>query len=181
MTSEGDNAPQQAVSAQASSWRELIAVPKRPIGTIVVAYLLSISGSLLLAAILSLLVPKAQPPDFSFFYGKGALTIAALAVISPLIETLILAGTTSLLLRFIRPQYAVLLSSFGWAIAHSAQFPIWGLVIWWPFIVFTVLYVVWKKRSLAWGIFMPFAVHCLQNLLPAIAVGYPGLLPVPLT
>lgn len=106
------------------------------------------------------------------------LTVVSLSILSPLVETLILAGTTSLLLRWMAPKSAVLLSSFGWALAHSYQAPIWGLVIWWPFIIFTTLYVVWKQRSLAWGLLMPFAVHALQNLLPAIAIGYPDLISV---
>jgi hypothetical protein len=164
--------------SRGAKWLEIATIPARPIATILVAYVLSISGSLFLSAIVAALIPAAEPPDFGFFIGKGMLTVVSLSVLSPLVETLILAGTTSLLLRWMKPKHAVLLSSFGWALAHSYQAPIWGLVIWWPFIIFTTLYVVWKQRSLAWGLLMPFVVHGLQNLLPAVAIGYPNLLPV---
>jgi hypothetical protein len=151
--------------------------PRRPLLAIAVSYLLSIGGSLLIAAIVSLLAANAASPDFSWLAGSGFTALFVLAIATPLLETLILAATTSILLRFVRPAHAILLSSFGWALAHSYQAPVWGLVIWWPFIIFTTLYVVWKRRSLAWGLFMPYAVHLLQNLIPAIGIGYPQLVP----
>jgi len=151
--------------------------PRRPWLAILAGYLLSLIGSLAIAALISLVVPEAKGPDFGWLKGSGFTAILVLSILSPLLETLILVGTTGLLLRFVRPAYAILLSSLGWAIAHSYQAPIWGLVIWWPFIIFTTLFVVWKQRSLVWGIAMPFVVHMLQNLLPAIMIGYPGVLP----
>ena len=153
----------------------IIREPRRPWLAIILGYLMSIAGSLAIAAAISLLAAEARGPDFGWLSGSGFTAVLILSIITPLFETLILAGITSILLRFVRPTYAILLSSFGWAIAHSLQAPIWGLVIWWPFLIFTTLYVVWKQRSLAWGIFIPYAVHLLQNLLPAIAIGYPGL------
>jgi hypothetical protein len=155
----------------------LIATPRRPLLTIFLAYILSMAGSLLLATIVGSIVPDARTPDFGWLMGRGLLTVAVLSGMVPLFETLILAGTTSLLLLVVRPTHAILLSSFGWAVAHSYQAPIWGLVIFWPFIIFTTLYIVWKQRSIIWGLFMAFAVHALQNLIPAVMIGYPGLLP----
>jgi hypothetical protein len=146
--------------------------PRRPWLAILTGYLLSITGSLALAGLISLVTTEAQGPNFGWLKGSGIIAILVLAILSPLLETLILVATTGIMLRFVRPAYAILLSSLGWAIAHSYQAPIWGLVIWWPFIIFTTLFVVWKQRSLAWGIAMPFIVHMLQNLLPAIMIGY---------
>jgi hypothetical protein len=100
-----------------------------------------------------------------------------LAVATPLVETLILAATSSLLLRFLRAEYAIILSSLGWGIAHSYQAPIWGLVIFWPFLIFTTLYVVWKQRSVMAGILMAWAAHFLHNLLSSVAIAFPGVLP----
>ena len=151
--------------------------PRRPWLALLVAYLLTLIGSLAIAALIGLVVPEAKGPDFAWLKGSGFTAILVLSILSPLFETLILVATTGLLLRFVRPVYAILLSSLGWAIAHSYQAPIWGFVIWWPFIIFTTLFVVWKQRSRAWGIAMPFLAHLLQNLLPAIMIGYPGALP----
>ena len=43
-----------------------------------------------------------------------------------------------------------------------------GGVIWWPFLIFSALYVVWRKRSVAWALAIPMAVHALNNLIPAL-------------
>ena len=63
---------------------------------------------------------------------------------------------------------AVLVSAVGWGIAHSLAAPAWGLVIWWPFLIFSTLYVTWRQHSLIAGLAMPAAVHGLQNILPAL-------------
>ena len=139
--------------------------------------LLSFAGAAAIAALLDAILPKLEQPDFSMFFGKGFVTVFALAVATPLIETLILAVTCSIMLRFVRPELAILLSSLGWAVAHSYKAPVWGLVIFWPFIIFSTLYVVWKQRSLTAGITMPFAAHFLHNLYPSIAIGFPGAVP----
>ena len=177
MTTAGGEGLQHTEVATRNMWRDLVTSPTRPVLTLVVAYLLSITGSLLLAGLLRFVAPEANPPDFGFFFGKGLFTVFALAVASPLVETLILAGTTSLLLRWVKPQFAVLLSSLGWALAHSYRAPIWGLVIWWPFIIFTTLYVVWRQISVVAGILMAWAAHCLHNILSAVALGFPALVP----
>ena len=151
--------------------------PRRAWLVLPICWLLSIAGAAAVASILSLLLPKLEEPDFSFFVGKGWFTVLAIAVATPLVETLILAGTSSVLLRFVRPEYAIILSSLGWGIAHSYQAPIWGLVIFWPFIIFTTLYVVWKQKSVMAGILMAWAAHFLHNVLSSVAIGFPGLLP----
>jgi hypothetical protein len=43
-------------------------------------------------------------------------------------------------------------------------------VIWWPFLIFSILYVTWRQRSLAAALAVPAMVHGLQNLLPALLV-----------
>ena len=139
--------------------------------------MLTLLGAAAIALALNAVLPKQAQPDFSAFVGKGYFTVFAVAVATPLVETLILAATCSILLRFVRPELAILISAFGWAVAHSYQAPIWGLVIFWPFIIFSTLYVVWKQRSLALGILMPFAAHFLHNLYPSITLGFPNALP----
>ena len=79
-----------------------------------------------------------------------------------------MAGVLEVLLRLMRPVYAIVLSSVGWGIAHSLQAPAWGLVIWWPFLIFSTLYVTWRQRSVWAAIGIVFCVHALQNLGPAL-------------
>ena len=76
------------------------------------------------------------------------------------------------LLRFVPPSAAIIASAVGWGIAHSMVAPIWGLVIWWPFLVFSTLFVAWHRRSLLLAFLIPMCVHALQNLIPALLVAY---------
>ena len=62
----------------------------------------------------------------------------------------------------------VVLSAIGWAIAHSLKAPTWGLVIWWPFLIFSTLYVTWRGQGRVLAIGIVFAVHALNNLGPAL-------------
>lgn len=148
--------------------------PRRAWLVLPLCLVLTFLGAAAIALLLNAVLPKMDPPDFGAFVGKGYLTVFAVAVATPFVETLILAGTCSILLRFVRPERAILISAFGWAVAHSYQAPVWGLVIFWPFIIFSTLYVVWKQRSLTLGILMPFAAHLLHNLYPSISLGFPG-------
>lgn len=156
---------------------KLLREPRRAWLVLPLCWLLTLGGAALIASILSAFLPKLDKPDFGFFVGKGWFTVFALAVATPLVETLILAATSSLLLRFVRAEYAIILSSLGWGIAHSYQAPVWGLVIFWPFIIFTTLYVVWKQRSVMAGILMAWAAHFLHNLFSSVVIGFPGVMP----
>ena len=102
--------------------------------------------------------------------GLGALLL--LVVFAPVLETLIMAGFLSLLLRFMPPAAAILVSAAGWGIAHSLQALGWGLVIWWPFLIFSTLYVVWRQRGFWVGVGVAAATHALQNLGPGLVVAY---------
>lgn len=121
------------------------------------------------AAIGAFLLPQAQQPEF---HVSGAAAIFALVIFSPVVETLIMGGVLLVLLRLMPPWFAVLASAAGWGIAHSSVAPIWGLVIWWPFLIFSTLFVTWRKRSLTLAFLIPMCVHALQNLLPALLVAY---------
>lgn len=151
--------------------------PRRAWLVLPICLVLTLAGAGAIAYLLAAVLPEQVQPDFSKFFGKGFLTVFALAVATPLVETLILAASCSILLRLVRPELAILATSLGWAVAHSYQAPIWGLVIFWPFVIFSTLYVVWKQRSLMLGILMPFAAHFLHNLYPSIMIGFPGAVP----
>jgi uncharacterized protein (DUF983 family) len=63
---------------------------------------------------------------------------------------------------------AILISAAAWGAAHSLAAPAWGLVIWWPFLIFSTLFVVWRERGFLAGASVAAAAHALQNLGPAI-------------
>ena len=141
--------------------------PRRPIAAIAVGWLTAFLPSLLLSAVVRNLLPELEEPAIAI---DGAYTLALVVIVSPILETLIMAGVLALLLRLAPPTLAILISSIGWGFAHSWLAPAWGLVIWWPFLVFSTLFVTWRQRSIVAALAIPAAVHALQNSVPALAL-----------
>ncbi|MCA1654221.1 MAG: hypothetical protein ABR588_03690 [Sphingomicrobium sp.] len=123
--------------------------------------------SLLLSALTAALLPNVARPSFN---AGGPLLLFLLAVFSPLVETLIMAGILELLRRFLSPTAAVIVSAIGWAIAHSSAALAWGLVIWWPFLIFSTLYLAWRPCGKARAVGIVFATHACQNVPVALAL-----------
>ncbi|MCL6682619.1 CPBP family glutamic-type intramembrane protease [Sphingomonas alba] len=142
-----------------------LAEPRNPLKAISFGWLLACPISLGLSALVNWLLPSAGQPSFD---ARGSLLLFLLVVFSPFVETLIMAGVIEVLLRLVRPPIAIVLSALGWGIAHSLEAPAWGLVIWWPFLIFSTLYVTWRQRSAWTAIGIVFCVHALQNLGPAL-------------
>ena len=140
---------------------------EQPLIAIGVGWLTAFIPSIMLALLAATLFPSAEKPQFNV---DGLTAIFALVIFAPVVETLIMAAVLGVLQMMLRPATAVLVSAAGWGIAHSLAAPTWGLVIWWPFLVFSTLFVVWRQRSLWLALAMPMAVHALQNLPPALAI-----------
>ena len=141
--------------------------PANAFRSIAIGWFLAFPASILLAVLVHWIAPNAKTPEFAI---SGPLAIGLLVIFSPIVETLIMGGVLLVLLRFLRPTWAVIASALGWGLAHSYAAPIWGLIIWWPFLIFSTLFVAWRSRSLALAFVMPATVHGLQNLLPAVLV-----------
>ena len=142
-----------------------LAEPRHPLKAIAIGWLCAFPPSLLLSMLAQWLLPGVVRPSFDV---SGPGTVALLVIVSPLIETLIMAAVLEVLLRFLPPAAAIVVSTIGWGFAHSWVAPAWGLVIWWPFLIFSTLYVTWSRRSVWAGVGIVFAVHALQNLGPSL-------------
>ena len=140
---------------------------RRPAVAIPVAWATTFIPSIVLGAIVTTLLPALEQPKLPLDTGMALFMVA---VFAPVVETLIMAAVLALLLRFLPPVAAVVASSIGWGIAHSLAAPAWGIVIWWPFLIFSILYVTWRQQSLLAALAVPATVHGLQNLLPALLV-----------
>lgn len=140
----------------------------RPFLTVPLAWVLSIGVSLLLGAAIAFFVPNAEAPDLG---GAPPLVImVGVAIFAPLVESMIMGGVIQLLLRWLSAWQAVLVSAAGWGVAHSLSTPTWGMVIWWPFLIFSTIFVTWRPRGFWIAVLMAALVHGLQNLFPAIAI-----------
>jgi len=145
--------------------------PRRAWLAILIGVALTLSGSLLLSWLATMIAPTLAKPEFPM---RGPIAFLLLILFAPLVETLIMAGVLSLLARFLTPTLAVLASALLWGIAHSLQAAVWGLVIWWPFLIFSTLYMVWRERSVWAALGVVTATHALQNLGPALLIAYPS-------
>ena len=140
---------------------------RRPLVAVGVAWLTAFLPSIALAALIGLFFPNASQPEFPVSPGMQFFLIV---ILSPVVETLIMGSILLILLRFVSPAAAVVLSAAGWGLFHSSFHPTWGLVIWWPFLIFSTLFVTWRSRSLLAAFAMPALVHALQNLPPTLAL-----------
>lgn len=98
------------------------------------------------------------------------LTAFLIVVVSPFFETLLMTGPVVLIDRWLGPLPAVVGSALIWAIAHSLAAARWGLVIWWPFLLFSIAYLTWRGRGYWRAVGIVFALHALNNAVPIAAV-----------
>nr|WP_314444816.1 CPBP family glutamic-type intramembrane protease [uncultured Sphingomonas sp.] len=139
--------------------------PQQPGRYVAVAWACAFLPSLLLSALASQLLPDAAP---AFPVVDPRLLLFLLVIFAPVIETLIMGTVLLILQRIVGFVPAVIISAVGWGVAHSLQAAAWGLVIWWPFLIFSITFLTWQRRSLALAFAMPMIVHGLQNLGPAL-------------
>jgi hypothetical protein len=143
--------------------------PQSALRSVAAGWALAFFPALLLSALAQRLLPGAQPPAFE---ASGALAMFALVVFAPLVETLIMGAFLLVLLRMLPPVAAILASAAGWGIAHSVMAPAWGLVVWWPFLVFSTLFVAWRPRGWWAAVGVAATTHALHNLGPALLVAF---------
>ena len=150
--------------------------PDNALKSIAIGWLLAFPASILFAVIIHLIAPNAKAPEFHI---TGPLAIGLLVFFSPIVESLIMGGVLLVLLRVLPPTWAVIASAAGWGIAHSLAAPIWGMIIWWPFLIFSTLFVIWQVRGFWIGVGVAATTHALQNLGPSLALAYPHWLHLP--
>lgn len=143
---------------------------RQPWLAIVVAWLIAFAGSSAIGAVIAQAVPEGAGPDLGIGDAPPAVLFVGIALASPVAETLLMGALLNALLRFCTPWLAVLISAAGWGIAHSLLAPWWGAVIWWPFLIFSTLFVTWRGRGFWTACSVAAAVHVLQNSGPVLAL-----------
>lgn len=146
--------------------------PRRPHRALAVAWATAFVPTMALGAAVTALVPRNALPAIPL---EDASIFWLIVVAAPLLETLIMGAALMVLRLVFSPTWSVLISAVGWGIAHSAAAPAWGLVIWWPFLVFSTVFLTWRSRSLLAALGLAAASHALHNLLPALLLVFgPG-------
>ncbi len=135
---------------------------------------LSILGNLLLSGVAVLLLPDHAPPPMQ--NTNRVVVILAVVVLSPVVETAIMAMLLSVLARFPGPGPAVIISAILWGFLHGTVSLRWGIGIWWSFLVFSIAFVTWSRsRGFARGLFVATAIHALQNSCAVLLLFLAGL------
>ncbi len=132
-----------------------------PLPYILKGWVLALLPSLALSVLAGLVAsPTAEIPDIPV---QGSSSLLLLIVVGPLLETLILLPMVLGFRRLLGPGPAVLLGALLWAIGHSLAAPIWGLVVWWPFLLFSIAILTWRDRGLLPTVAVVTTIHGLQN------------------
>jgi len=132
--------------------------------------LTSLIPSLLLSVVVTSCGVNDVGPEFDPRIPAG-LTVLGIAVISPIIETLLMSLIFLILSFFIRSGLTLaIISAILWGLLHSLLAPAWGLIVWWPFFVFSCAYLTWRKQSWLKAVWVTTCIHFLQNLIPSIVI-----------
>jgi hypothetical protein len=107
-------------------------------------------------------------------FGPG-IDFGMIVLLSPVVETLLMGVILKALSFVSRRRYVLAAMSCGvWAGLHSLFSPAWGLVVFWPFFVFSCSYLAWRRRSWRHAVCVTSLVHMLHNLLPGLAIAVKG-------
>ena len=135
---------------------------------ILYAFLVSIIPAFVLSYGIDLLFPDTQFPEFepNFTY-----LLVSVVILGPLIETLLMWPIIAVLSRIsTSTMFISIFSAILWAMLHSSLYLIWGLTIFWSFVVFSISFTVWRKISIKKAIFITFSIHALQNAVASIFI-----------
>jgi hypothetical protein len=97
--------------------------------------------------------------------------LLVLCVFTPLVETFALAVIIFVLRRVMtRTEYIPWVAALICAGLHSLAKPLWGIEIFWSFVIFSLCYMAWEKKSAFEAFWMTAALHALHNLIPTLVM-----------
>lgn len=125
------------------------------------AFALSLFPAMALSILLALLLPAAESVAFE---GGPVFLFVVLVIFTPLLETALLWLTLTIIGLFTRTHWATaLLAALCWAILHSLEVALWGVIIFWSFTVFSLAFLAWRQVSRRDAFMVCCAIHMLQN------------------
>lgn len=127
------------------------------------AWLLVLLPSVALAFAVDALAPQQDGPFAGAEQIPPAFMFILLVGVGPFLETLIMAVVATVLNRMGGLTLAAFGNALLWGLAHSFAAPLWGLVVWWPFLILTIAFLTWRPRGLWFAIGVATTIHALQN------------------
>lgn len=137
-------------------------------------WLLILLPSVALALLLGLVVEPGGSalPNLAFPFPTWVLFLG-IVIFAPVAETLLMLGPLLLVDRLAGPGAAAVASSALWGGLHSLSAPAWGLVAWWPFLVFSAILLFWRSRGRLWrGVALVMLIHAMQNSVPFALIAW---------
>ena len=146
----------------------------RPFGYLIAATGASLASSLLVSYILMML--GLSNDIHSRVGGSEYIVFGLISIfIAPIIESLALIGVMRLLELIKLQEYAnIAISSTAAAAAHGIFSPAWGLIVFFPFVIFSATYLVWRNPETSRGFKMCCGVHAIHNCLPGFVFIHEG-------
>lgn len=142
---------------------------QNPIIYAVKAACISIIPALVIASVLltstSLDLSEAEPSS------TGFMLFFSQVIFAPVVETFVQLIVIILLLKIIKEKALIIfISAFLWAFIHALIAPLWGLTIFWSFIILSIVCLEYLKYSPTRAFIMTASVHLLQNLFIFISI-----------
>jgi ABC-type nickel/cobalt efflux system permease component RcnA len=98
------------------------------------------------------------------------VTLAAL-LLGPWIETLLMWPILAILKKVVQNTILVAVASaVVWGIFHGLTDPGWGLIVLWPFFVFSLCFLAWEQKSRKKAIVVTSLVHMCHNSVPVVSI-----------
>lgn len=112
---------------------------------------------------------KGFDPGFSDLSLIGA--IVQVGMLGPAVESLFVGILISVVLTpLLRQRAAVILVSAGFFASLHAVFNVyWGIVVFFPFVVYSYMFVRYSKYGWRWAYGMSFLVHAVHNSVAVLA------------
>ena len=123
-------------------------------------YILDLCVGLTIVFLLDFIVPNAESPDFEI----GLTSFIEVVFVAPVLETLLMIPIISLI-RKVTPNilYVSIISALIWAVLHSLQVPLWGLVAFTGFFFMSMAYQYWDTHSRGHALLVVMMIHALSN------------------
>lgn len=123
--------------------------------------------AMVVSAGIGLLFDDLEDPAFvDDLYVRPVLLFVFAVVIGPLLETLFMWPLIALLSLVTRNIWVIaVVSAAVWGLMHSLQVTQWGFSVFGSFVVFSIAFVEWRKKSLGSALLVPWMIHGMQNFI----------------
>ena len=140
---------------------------------LVKSYLLAFIPVQVLALFISFMnIDGSNSDDYLLDQSEQILEIVAgFVFIAPIIETILMALFITAISLIIKNVYTVsFITALIAGLIHSLFIPFWGIHTFWPFFIFSMAFLTWRRISFIKGFLMANAIHLLYNIVPTIAI-----------